>query len=132
MTDHYHAVVWIDHHQARVIAFNLDAAEEHTVHPQHPPRHLHSKAGSASGTHIHGEPAYYQAVGEALAGAHAVLVAGPSSAKLELVDHLRQHAPQMIARISGVETMGEVTDAQLVAAARHHFKAADRMTPQVG
>ncbi|MGO8918503.1 MAG: hypothetical protein ACLQJR_21595 [Stellaceae bacterium] len=131
MTEHYHAVVWIDHHQARIIYFNLDAAEEHTLHPPHPPRHLHSKAGSASGTHIAGEPAFYREVAEALAPAHAVLIAGPAGAKLELVDHLRQHAPQMIARISGVETMGEVTDAQLVAAARRHFKAADRMTPQV-
>ena len=132
MSAHYHAVLWIDHHQARVIFFNPDAAEEHTLHPPHPPRHLHAKAGSPSGTHLAGEPAYYQAVAEALAPAHAVLLAGPAAAKLELMEHLRQHAPQLAARVSRLETMDAVSDAELVAAARRYFKAADRMTPQRG
>jgi hypothetical protein len=37
----------------------------------------------------------------------------------------------MIARMSGVETLQQVTDGQLVAEARRFFKGADRMKPQI-
>ena len=62
MSSHYHAVVWIDHHEALVIHFNADAAEERHLHPVDPPRHLHVKAGGAAGTHITDEPSFYRDV----------------------------------------------------------------------
>ena len=132
MSTHYHAVVWIDHHQARVIHFNLEAAEERTLHPPHTPHHLHAKAGSPSGTHLRGEDSYYREVAEALASAREVLIAGPSSAKRELVEYLKKHKPQLLAHVDAVETVDKTTDADLIAAARRHFKAADRMKPQLG
>jgi ADP-heptose:LPS heptosyltransferase len=132
MTAHYHAVVWIDHHQARVLHFNPEEAEERTVHPPHQPRHLHAKAGSASGTHLRGEDSYYREVAEALASAKEVLITGPSSAKRELLEYLKKHRPQLLAHVDAVETMDKVSDADLIAAARRHFKASDRMKPQLG
>ena len=132
MSAHYHAVVWIDHHQARVVHFNLKEAEERTLHPPHPPRHLHAKAGSASGTHLRGEDSYYREVAEALASAQEVLITGPSSAKRELVEYLKKSRPQLMAHVDAVETVDKITDAELIAAARRHFQAADRMKPQRG
>jgi stalled ribosome rescue protein Dom34 len=132
MSPHYHAVVWIDHHQARVIHFNLSEAEEQTLHAPHTRHHLHAKAGSPSGTHLHGEGSYYREVAEALASAQEVLITGPSSAKHELVEYLKKHKPQLMAHVEAVETADKVTDAELLAAARRHFKAADRMKPQLG
>src|SRR5579864_5526898 len=78
MPVHYHAVLWIDHHEARIIHFNADEAEEKLVHPAHPPRHLHVKAGSSSGTHVTDEPQFYRDVADAVADAHEILVGGPS------------------------------------------------------
>jgi stalled ribosome rescue protein Dom34 len=132
MSTHYHAVVWIDHHQARVIQFNLEEAQERTLHAPHTPHHLHAKAGSPSGTHLRGEDSYYHEVAEALAPAHEVLITGPSSAKRELVEYLKKHKPQLLAHVDAVETVDKVTDAELIAVARRHFRAADRMNPQLG
>ena len=89
------------------------------------------RAGSASGTHLHGSNAFYRDVAEALAGAHAFLVTGPSTAKTEFVAYLSGHAPKVLALMSGEATLPRVTDHQLVAEACRHFKSADRMTPQV-
>jgi stalled ribosome rescue protein Dom34 len=132
LTAHYHAVIWIDHHEAHVFHFNAADADETVVHATHSPRHLHSKAGSASGTHVTAEPECYRDVAAAVADSHAILIAGPSSAKTEFVKYLHQHAPGIFDRVGGIETLDRVTDHQLVAEARRYFSIADRMRPQQG
>ena len=131
MSSHYHAVVWIDHHEARVIAFNADDAEEATVRPAHVPRHLHHTSGSAAGTNERGDAAYFRHVAGVLGEATEFLVTGPSTAKTEFMTWLRSHAVQMAERLAGVETLPRMSDRQLVAEARRFFKAADRMKPQI-
>lgn len=129
---HYHAVAWIDHHEARIIHFNAETADEERVLPADPPRHLHVKAGSVSGTHITQEPQFYRDVVHAFADAHAVLVTGPSTAKAELLKYAHKHAPELIERIAGIETLDRVTDNQLLAEGRRFFLSADRTRPQLG
>lgn len=131
MSGHYHAVVWLDHREARVIHFARDDAETLLVHPVDPPRRLHVKAGSPSGTHIRGMPGFYHDVAASLADAGAVLVLGPSTAKIEFIAHLARHAPQMIERLSGVERMDKASDGEILDVARRHFAHADRMRPQI-
>jgi hypothetical protein len=126
---HSHAVVWIDHHEARVIYFNADDADEKTVHPAHPSHHLHHKAGSASGTHDKGEPSFYRDVAEALGEANEFLVVGPSTAKTEFVTWLHGHSPALAGRLFGVEPLQHMSDGQIVAEARRFFKGADRIRP---
>jgi hypothetical protein len=43
---HFHAVVWIDHHEARVFHFSSTDVERLVLHPDHPTRHIHHKANS--------------------------------------------------------------------------------------
>ncbi len=132
MVEHYHTVVWIDHHEARTIHFNPNAAEEEIVHPAHPPRHLHAKAGSAAGTHVTDEPEFYADVDASLGAAKAILVTGPSTAKTEFIKYVHRHHPQLLDRIWGIETLARVTDHQLVAEGRRFFAKADRMHSQLG
>lgn len=132
LSGHYHAVVWIDHHEARILDFNADTADEQVVHPAHPPRHLHHTVGSASGTHLTGEPEFYRSVAAALADANEILVAGPSSAKTEFVKYLAKHVPALLERVRRIETLDNVTDGQLLAEARRFFGKEDRMLPQRG
>jgi stalled ribosome rescue protein Dom34 len=132
MSEHYHAVIWIDHHEAHVVHFNADTADEKTVHAHHSPRHLHSKVGSASGSHVTAEPEFYRDVAAAITDAHEILVVGPSSAKAEFVKYAKEHAPQVSRRIAGVETLQRVSDPQLVAEGRRFFAQEDRMRPQIG
>ena len=46
MSAHIHAVVWIDHHEARIFHFNASEADGLVIHPDRPVRHLHHKAHS--------------------------------------------------------------------------------------
>ena len=130
MSDHFHAVVWIDHHQARVFHFNENDVESEQVHPKHPTRHIHHKANSIGSGHSAEDQKYFEAVVQAIGGAGAVLIAGPANAKHELVKHIERCDPQMRSRVAAVETLDHPTDGELLAHARRFFRAADRMAPQ--
>ncbi len=130
MTVHYHAVVWIDHREARVFHFNSTDFEKLVVHPAHPTKHIHHKANCIGSGHAAADHEYLQAVVESFADAGAVLITGPANAKTELIKHIHQHAPDRMKAIAGVETVDHPSDGSLVAHARKYFMAADRMQPQ--
>jgi stalled ribosome rescue protein Dom34 len=132
LSQHFHAAVWIDHHEARVFHFNADDAEHVVVHPEHPTRHIHHKAHSIGSGHTAEDQAFFHSVIEAIGNAGAVLIGGPANAKHELFKHIQRHAPQLLARIAAVETLDHPTDGELLAHARKYFRAADRMAPQRG
>ena len=62
MTAHFHAVVWIDHSQAKVFHLGLSGADEVALHPHLPTRHLHHKAGSTGVGHAAPDKAFYAEV----------------------------------------------------------------------
>jgi RNA-splicing ligase RtcB len=130
VSQHFHAVVWIDHHQARVFHFNADDAERAVVHPQHAERHIEHKGNSIGSGHPAEDQAFFHSVVEAIGSASAVLIGGPASAKHELFKYIQRHAHQLLPRIAAVETLDHPTDGELVAHARQYFRAADRMAPQ--
>ncbi len=126
---HYHAVVWIDHREARVFHFNPTDVEKLVIHPDRPAKHLHHQAGSIGSGHATADQHFLHAVVHAFADAGEVLVTGPGTAKNELVKHVEMHDPKLKKLIVGVETVDHPSDGQLVAHARKYFKAADRMKP---
>jgi hypothetical protein len=131
MTEHhYHAVIWIDHHEARVFHFSPTEVERLVLHPDHPTRHIHHKANSIGSGHAPADHEYLHAVAESVAGAGAVLIAGPANAKSELVEHIRLHDPGLVKAIAGMETVDHPSDTQLVAYARKYLAATDRMRPE--
>src|SRR3981189_832079 len=128
--DHYHAVVWIDHHEARVFHFSPTDVARLVLHPDHPTRHIHHKANSIGSGHASEDHAFLQAVAQSIADAGAVLVTGPANAKTGRVKPITQQDPKLMRIIVGIETVDHPSDGQLVAHARHYFKAEDRMLPQ--
>jgi stalled ribosome rescue protein Dom34 len=126
---HYHAVIWIDHREARVFHFNAEDVQRLVLHPDHPTRHIHHKANSIGSGHASADHDYLHAVAESVADAGAVLITGPANAKTELVEHVRVHDPQLTKLIVGVETVDHPSDPQLVAHAKKYFMAADRTRP---
>jgi stalled ribosome rescue protein Dom34 len=128
--NHYHAVVWIDHHEARIFHFSPTDIERLTLHPDHPTRHIHHKANSIGSGHASADHDYLHAVAEAIADAGAVLVTGPASAKTELIKYIHHREPRLMNVIVGVETVDHPSDGQLVAYARKYFQTTDRMLPQ--
>ena len=123
---HFHAVVWIDHRESRVVYFNADDTEQHVVRSHAMLHHFHSPEGVR---HIEDQK-YFHEVAEALTDAQRFLVVGPSSAKTEFVAYLRTHAPQLLPRLAATEPMDKCTDGELVAHARRFFKTDDVMQPQ--
>ncbi len=129
MQGHYHAVVWIDHRQARVFHFNADDADKIVVHAERPIREF-QRGESRTGHRPEEDQRFLEEVTEAIADAEAILVVGPANEKHELVKHIERAHPGMMIKIEGVESADHPSDGQLVAHARRFVKAADRMRPQ--
>jgi len=127
---YYHAVVWIDHREAKVFHFSPAEVDKLVLHPDHPTKHIHHKANTVGSGHAAPNNEFLHAVVQSIADAGAVLIAGPGNAKAELVAHIEQHDPKLKKLIAGVETVDHPSDGQLVAHARKYFEVEDRMTAQ--
>jgi hypothetical protein len=127
---HFHAVVWIDHHEARVFHFSPTDAEKLVLHPDNPHVHIHHKANSIGSGHAGEDHNFLEAVAKSIADAGAVLITGPANAKTELVKHISTHHPQLMKIIVGIESVDHPSDGELLAHARHYFKAEDLMLSQ--
>jgi hypothetical protein len=130
MAEHYHAIVWIDHHEARIFHFNWEAHDRQVIHPDHPVRHIHHHAGSVDGKRAGEDHGFYEEVAAAIAGAGAFLVTGPANAKTELVKHIERSRPALHGRLAGVETVDHPSDGMLLDHARRVFRAFDHTQPQ--
>jgi stalled ribosome rescue protein Dom34 len=131
MTTHYHALVWIDHRLAKVFHFNAEANATTLIQSTHPHQHLHHKANSGDSGHAAVDKDFLERVVKDVAASGAILIAGPGSAKTDLHTHIKLLHPQMAAKISAVEALDHPTDGELLAHARHFFRADDRMRLQV-
>ncbi len=124
MPTHFHAVVWIDHAQAKIFHVGLTGAHEVTLHPQLPTRHLHHKANSLGSGHTGPDKDFLAQVTEALSDAGEILIIGPAGAKTELARFIRAHSAAIGNRIVAVEAADHPTDRQIIAHAKQHFKMA--------
>jgi len=130
MSKHFHAVVWLDHREAKIFGFGatgVDAA--HVRAPDHP-GHLHHKAGSPEGEHTIASKQYLTAVADGLVGYREILVVGPADTKTELQKFAREHVPELAARIMAVEALDHLTDGEILSFARKFFEGKDLATPQ--
>jgi stalled ribosome rescue protein Dom34 len=130
MTDHYHALVWIDHREARVFQFDASDVQRASIRSEHPDQHIHHKANSGDSGHAAVDKEFLKRVAAALSHAGAILITGPASAKTELAEYIRQTQPHLAQRISAVQSLDHPSDGELIALARSFFKADDRMHPQ--
>jgi stalled ribosome rescue protein Dom34 len=130
MSNHYHALVWIDHREAKVFQFNATEVDRATVRSAHPDQHIHHKANAGGSGHALVDQEFLKRVAHAISQAGAILITGPANAKTELVSYIKRVQPHLAERISGVETLDHPSDGALMALARSFFKADDRMHPQ--
>jgi stalled ribosome rescue protein Dom34 len=128
MQGHFHAVVWIDGHEARVFHFNADDSEKSVIHPHNSDkeRRREKQSGHSSGDDAH----FLEEVTKAIADAGAILVTGPGVEKTALLKHIELKHPLLKGAIEAVEPADHPSDNELVAHARKVLSAADRMQPQ--
>ena len=127
MPGHFHAVVWIDHKQARILHFNVDEADRAVVR-DHVVRDLHSRE-KRTGHRIEENKPFFEDVASAIADAGAILIVGPAQEKDFFAKFLSEKHPAIKSHIEGVEAADHPTDGELLNYARRYLKAADRMRP---
>jgi len=130
MTKTFHAVVWLDHREARVFHFDRETAESLVIHPDKPKQHLHHKANSIGAGHAVEDKNYFDHIAAAVADAEKILITGPADAKTELVKHIHRYEPRLVDHIAGIESIDHPSDKQLVAHARAYFKDDHMQAPR--
>jgi hypothetical protein len=121
MPTHFHAIVWIDHSQARIFHIGLFGEDEIVLHPHLPTRHLHHKANTIGSGHTAPDLKFLAQVMDAVRDAGQILIIGPSTAKTELAKFFRDHDAKIGDRIVGVEAADHPSDGEIVAYAKQHF-----------
>jgi stalled ribosome rescue protein Dom34 len=122
MPQHFHAIVWIDHLQARIFHLGLSGTDEIILHPHMPTRHIHHKASSRDSGHVHESGDFLNQVLHAVSDAGEILILGPSGAKIELAKYIHEQNPEVGGRIVAVEPADHPTDGEIVAYAKRYFK----------
>jgi stalled ribosome rescue protein Dom34 len=123
MTTHRNAAVWLDHQEAKVFHVDADGADQATIRAPHKHVHRHPANGNER-AHPHEPDAFFQEVAAALADATAILVVGPSTAKLQFIRYLHAQAPKIEAKVVAVETVDHPSDKQMIDFAKRHFDLA--------
>jgi stalled ribosome rescue protein Dom34 len=122
-----HAVVWVDHHEARMFHVHPDSTDETTVlAPQHH-IHRHPKGRGEPREHPDDARRFFAEVVKRLDTVDEILIVGPSSAKDELSQYMKDHAAIAAAKVVGIESADHPTGGQMVASARRYFRGIDRL-----
>ena len=130
MKKFHHAVVWIDHHRAKIFHFNHEDVEKLVLQPDNPSVHIHHKSNAIGSGHADEDQHFLHGVAEAIKDAESILIAGPANTKTELVKHIKHHEPLLMKQIAGVETVDHPSDGRLVAFARSYFKSDHQTKPR--
>jgi len=128
MVDHYHAVVWIDHKQARIFHFNVEEADK-TLVKDHVVRDIHTRE-KRTGQRIEENKPFFEDVAKAIADAGAILIVGPAQEKDFFAKFPAEKHPAIRTHVEGVEKADHPSDGELLDFARRYVKAADHMRPQ--
>ena len=116
----FHAIVQLDHQQAKVLQFDAEQVEAQKIksHSHHTAQH---------GSQVRSEHEFFAHVCDALEGISEVLVVGSRTALADFRHYADKHRPQTARRIVGYELVDHPSDNQLVALARKYFLKYDRM-----
>ena len=124
---HVHAIVWLDHREARVICFSLGRSCEVEVHSQSPERRVHRKAGSIASGHAADDHQFFDEIAQSLGDVREVLISGPGNAKTAFKAYLEDRHVEVSRHVVGLETLDHPTEAELLAHARKSFAPIDQL-----
>lgn len=121
-----HVIVWLDHSEAHIVAFNRDAADAPIiVRAPTPHQHQHHRANELGSGKALEHPEYYEKIITTIRAVPEWLIVGPANAKLIFLKHLNKHHPNLMAQLVGIETVDHPSDGQLLNYARKYFASAD-------
>lgn len=113
-----HAVVLIDHQNAKVLQFDAEHVQIQKVkaHSHHTRQH---------GSTVRTEHEFFGEVCDALSGIAEVLVTGAHTAQSDFRHYVDKHRPAVGKQIVGWETVDHPSEGQLLALARQYFVKRD-------
>jgi hypothetical protein len=110
----HHAVVFVDHHRARIIEFGSERTQERNVNS-----HLHLASQHEKDERAQHE--FFGKVCDGLDGIAQVLVVGGHTSLSDFNHYVDKHRPQTATRIDSYQVQDHQSDNQLVALAREWF-----------
>ncbi len=120
-----HAVVWLDHREARIIDYSLDDVHQVRVRHDGAERQVHHRAGSVGSGHAKDDHHYFDQIVAALGDAREVLVVGPAGTKTSFHKELEARHRDIARRVVGVESLDHPSDGELLAYAKKYFTRVD-------
>ncbi len=115
-----HAVVWIDHHNAKVLQFDAEQVAVQKVQ-------AHSHDTGHHGSAVRTEHEFFAEVCDELGGIQQVVVTGSQTALSDFRHYLTRHRPMLAPHVVGWETVNHPSEAQLVSFARQYFLDHERL-----
>jgi len=125
-----HLVVVIDHREARIFKTELHGSVPQRItaydpHGSH--RHLHNVEANSDGQRKPELKTFYEAIARTVSGAEKILLLGSSTGSSSAMDHLvaelKEHHPELAARIAGTIVVNEqhMSEDQVLAKAREFY-----------
>ena len=116
-----HALVWLDHHHAKVIPIGDATQATQQLHDEkHDTRQHHSA--------VQTQHEFFGAVCDALGKFDQVVVASSSQSQTDFRHYVTKHRGTLLPVLVAWETVNHPTDGELVALATKLFHAHDRMS----
>jgi stalled ribosome rescue protein Dom34 len=122
-----HAIVWLDHREARIASFSLGTSQILEIHSHSPERQIHRKSREIGSGKAADDHHFFDAIAEELAGIREVLIAGPGNAKTAFATYIGTRHAELAKRVVGIEPLDHPTDGELLAHARMSFNAIDQL-----
>ena len=114
----FHAVTWIDHHNARILQFDAAHIELKKVQ-------AHTHYTRQHGSETLDEHEFFGEVCDDLANIHQIVVAGSHTALSDFRHYVTKHKRHLLPHIVDWELVDRPTDAQLVVLSRISFAEHD-------
>jgi len=116
----FHAVAFVDHHNAQVLQFGAEPAVEQKLHE-------HKHFTRQHGSDVRSEHEFFADVCDALEGISEVLVVGGHQGTADFRHYVDKHRPLTALRISDYQVVDHPSEKELVALARKYFVRHDKM-----
>lgn len=114
MSNVYHAIVWVNHSEAKVYRFSGDKESEADLHSHTSLQRLHhTRTGWEAGGNPPDDTEFFGRINAALEHAEGTVITGPGNAKSALKKFLDHVRPNVDSHVLVMETVDDHPDALL-------------------
>ena len=126
-----HAIIWIDHSEAKVYRFSGNAESEVHLHSHTSLQRLHHRRdGWEAGGNPPDDTEFFRRVVGTLDQTAGTVVTGPGNAKLALKTFIDNLHPHLASHVVTVDTCDHPSDEALLDLGRRYFQSNPSPTPQ--